>query len=228
MVTPEKERSEGQDFDIPENWTFEREDIARIFDAHVREQLPWYDIVTRAVQQIARNYITPESVIYDIGASTGNIGRSLEEVIKDRGARFIGVEKSKEMAEKYEAPGELIIKDALEVEYEPCSLVICFLILMFLKPTDKKILLDKLLSSIVDGGALIIVDKRETEQGYVGTILHRLTLSEKLNSGVHPERIIEKELSLSGVQRPMRPKDIPEGAIEFFRFGEFSGWVVEK
>ena len=33
-------------------WTFESENIAKSFDAHVREQLPFYDIVTNAVVHI--------------------------------------------------------------------------------------------------------------------------------------------------------------------------------
>jgi hypothetical protein len=39
---------------------------------------------------------------------------------------------------------------------------------------------------------------------------------------VKPKDIIEKELSLSGVQRPVERT----GKL-FFKFGEFEGWVIE-
>ena len=220
--------SEGQAFPIPDTWTFNREDISRIFDKHVREELPWYDMITRAIRQIARHYISTGGLIYDVGASTGNIGRALEEIIKNRSARLVAIEKSKEMALNYHAVGELIVKDALDVDFEKVDLIICFLMLMFLGAEEKGQLTRKMLASLKDGGALIIVDKRTAEDGYIGTVLSRLTLSEKLNSGVTPERIISKELSLAGIQRPLRLQDVPVGAVEFFRFGEFSGWIVEK
>jgi tRNA (cmo5U34)-methyltransferase len=34
---------------IPEQWTFKCEEVAKGFDDHVREQLPWYDIATRII-----------------------------------------------------------------------------------------------------------------------------------------------------------------------------------
>ena len=35
--------------DIPKEWTFENASVAQSFNQHVREQLPWYDLVTGAV-----------------------------------------------------------------------------------------------------------------------------------------------------------------------------------
>ena len=31
------------------SWTFESKEVAKNFDKHVREQLPWYDMLTDAV-----------------------------------------------------------------------------------------------------------------------------------------------------------------------------------
>ena len=42
---------------IPNTWTFESVEVADGFDLHVREQLPWYDLVTGAIGQIARHFI---------------------------------------------------------------------------------------------------------------------------------------------------------------------------
>ena len=220
--------SDGQQFPIPTVWTFEREDISKIFDKHVREELPWYDLVTRCIRQIARHYISHGGTVYDVGASTGNIGRALKDIIEGQNAQLIAIEKSKEMAEQYNAIGKLVVNDALNVEFERADLIVCFLLLMFLSPEQRVKLIGKMEASLKDGGALVIVDKRVAEAGYVGTVLSRLTLSEKLNAGVVPDRIIHKELSLAGVQRPMRLKELPNGAVEFFRLGEFSGWIVEK
>ena len=51
------ERATDTITDIPREWTFESAAIASGFNAHVREQLPWYDMVTGAITHIARHYI---------------------------------------------------------------------------------------------------------------------------------------------------------------------------
>jgi malate dehydrogenase (oxaloacetate-decarboxylating)(NADP+) len=42
---------------IPTDWTFRNADVAKGFDRHVREQLPWYGIATGAVAHIARHFV---------------------------------------------------------------------------------------------------------------------------------------------------------------------------
>ncbi len=58
--------------------------------------------------------------------------------------------------------------------------------------------------------------------------MYRMTLEAKLNAGVEPESIIKKELSLTGVQRPLSINELPSSAREIFRFGDFAGWVIVK
>lgn len=86
---------------IPKKWTFKSREVANNFDAHVREQLPWYDMATAAVAHMGRHYIPHGGLCYDIGASTGNISRSLADTLKERSARMISIEESREMADKW-------------------------------------------------------------------------------------------------------------------------------
>lgn len=213
---------------IPRNWTFENSEIATHFDAHVREQLPWYPLVTGAVAHIARHYIPASGgLVYDIGASTGNIGRALSDVLKDRRARLVALESSAEMVARYDAPGEIVHTNALGWEFDPFDLGVCFLVLMFMPVARRAAFLRKLRASIRPGGALVVVDKVEAVSGYPATVLWRLTLAGKVAAGVQPAEVVAKELSLSGVQRPLDPSVIGPGATEFFRFGEFAGWLIE-
>ena len=87
---------------IPSNWTFETSEVATQFDRHVREQLPFYDLATNAIGHVARHYIPENGLIYDFGAATGNIGRSLKPIIEKRNARLIGKEPSQAMIDIYE------------------------------------------------------------------------------------------------------------------------------
>lgn len=129
---------------IPRNWTFEKAEIAAAFDRHVREQLPWYDLATGAIAHIARHYIPAGGLVYDIGASTGNIGRALSETLKDRRARLVAIEAAAEMVVRYDGPGEVIQADAMAFDFEPFDLGVCFLLLIFLPVSRRAAFVQKL------------------------------------------------------------------------------------
>lgn len=213
---------------IPEQWTFKSESVAAGFDNHVREQLPWYDLATKMVAVIARHYISNNSVVYDIGASTGNIGKAIEQSLRHNQAKFYAIEESKEMAAKYNGPNKLEIKNATEYIYEPHDLSILFLVLMFIPYSKRESFLKRIYNLLNEGGAIIIVDKIEMPYGYSGSILRKMALAWKINAGVTPEEILQKELSLSGYQRPINERILPGKPVRFFQSGEFVGWLIEK
>lgn len=217
--------------DIPSNWTFETPDIAEGFDTHVREQLPWYDLATNAVAHIARHYIPQNGLVYDIGASTGNIGKAIKDTLDSRDARLVAVESSLDMVKLYSGPGEVFHANALDFNFQKYDVAVAFLLFMFLPVGHRRTLFNNLIRSLKPGGCFIIFDKTEIKSGYISTVLHRLTLAGKLAQGAKPEHILQKELSLCGVQRPLPGhfiKDLAPEAIEVFRFGEFAGWIVER
>ena len=99
---------------------------------------------------------------------------------------------------------------------------------MFIEPKYRKDLLSKLYSKLNIGGCIIIFDKIESNGGYIGTINYRLTLAEKLKT-TNAEEIINKELSLQGIQRPINYQLIKEYNPQlFFRFSDFVGYIIEK
>jgi tRNA (cmo5U34)-methyltransferase len=214
---------------IPREWTFRSKHVAEAFDRHVREQLPWYDIATGALAHFARHYVPQGGTVIDVGCSTGNVGRALAPMLAAREASLIGIDNSSEMARVYDAPGQFIVKDAREFDFRRHApdLVVCFLSLMFVPVADRAALVERLVDAVRLGGAVIVFDKFEPRQGYLGTVNYRLTLAAKYEAGAAPEEIIRKELSIAGVQRPMRSVDLP-GFVEVFRFGDFAGFVREK
>lgn len=218
---------------IPRDWTFKSIAIADAFDAHVREQLPWYDLTTAIVAHVARHYITEGGNVYDVGASTGNVGRAIADVLASRKATLTAIESSEEMCAKYAGPGRIVCADATAYDYKGFDLCVCFLVLMFLTPRQRSELLQRLCLLVNSGGAILIFDKCQPSGGYPATVLQRLTLAGKVSAGASPSDIIAKELSLAGAQRPLAASELPSEtrtthrAVEVFRFGEFAGWLVE-
>ncbi|MBE7502201.1 MAG: methyltransferase domain-containing protein [Verrucomicrobiales bacterium] len=212
--------------EIPQHWTFRSRAVAKHFDQHVRESLPWYDLATNAVAHFGRHYIPRGGVVYDIGASTGNIGLALKETLIQRQARFFAIEESREMADRYEGPPQLVVADAVSYDYKPFDFAVCFLVLMFLPVDTRASFLRRLQGLTKAGGALLIVDKALMPPGYVGTAFSRLTLQQKLAVGAKPDDILRKELALAGYQRPLDPLMLPKAARTFFQVGEFIGWIL--
>lgn len=215
-------------FNIPKDWTFHDKHVASKFDKHVREQLPWYDLATNAVAQFARHFIPNDGLVYDIGASTGNIGIAIKETLFHRRAKFCAIEQSAEMAEYYKGPNALMIANAVTYDFAQFDFGVCFLVLMFLPVTIRASFLRRLCGLIKPGGALVIVDKIQAPAGYLGTAFSRLTLQQKLIAGTSSDDIIRKELSLAGYQRPLDPAIIPKQADKFFQMGEFSGYIIAQ
>jgi tRNA (cmo5U34)-methyltransferase len=212
--------------DIPRDWTFKTSDIAEGFDRHVREQLPWYDLTTGIVAHFARHYIPEGGLVYDIGASTGNIGNAIRDTLESRKAQMVAVDNSELMRPLYRGPGEFVVAAAEEFDFQPFDLAVLFLTLMFIRPAVRAAAIRRLREKIRPGGAILIFDKCVPSGGYVGTTLSRLALAGKVAAGVDAREIVAKEMSLAGVQRPIDLREI-EPCIELFRFGDFAGFIIE-
>ena len=211
---------------IPENWSFKSDDIAAAFDAHVREQLPWYELATGVVVHFARHYIAEDGVVIDVGASTGNVARALAETLDQRSAHLYAIDNSAEMIARYAGPGTAEQGDVRSYDFASRApdLIVAFLVLMFVPPAVRSNVIARMKAALRPGGAIIVFDKREPIAGEVGQITYRLTLAAKYENGAKAEDVIRKELSLAGVQRPLEAGELA-GFVEVFRFGDFSGWV---
>jgi tRNA (cmo5U34)-methyltransferase len=215
------------------SWTFETKEIAETFDSHVREQLPWYDMVTDSVRYIIRNYLPEYGTVVDIGASTGNLIDKILPLVTERNGDVIAVEKSKDMVtvlnKKYAGRPSIWIhhEDIVNAEMHKGEVYVLFLTLMFVPVEHRQTVLNAIRANCTKGGAIIVVDKVCDHQGYFSTVLKRLTMQFKLQQGAKPEDVLTKEMSLAGVQIPIDPAILGDDAKQFFRMGEFAGWVIE-
>ena len=214
--------------EVPAEWTFKSRAVAAAFDSHVREQLPWYDVATGIVSHLARAFVPQGGVVVDVGASTGNVGRAIAKTLAVRAAILVAIDASPEMVKVYDAPGQLVVADAVDFDFASRrpDLIVCFLALMFVPVAKRAALVARMKEALAPGGAIVVFDKMVPSAGYLGTVAFRLTLAAKYEAGASPEEIIAKELSIAGLQRPMSPAELP-GFVEVFRFGDFAGFVFE-
>jgi tRNA (cmo5U34)-methyltransferase len=166
--------------------------------------------------------------VYDLGAATGNVGRSLADLLTERRADLVGIEKSAAMAEKYDGPGRVVVSPVEDYIPQPYDVGVAFLTLMFIAPHRVDDLLDRWLGALRPGGVFIAVERTTPPGGYPASVFSRLTWQAKRSAGASGDDIIAKELSLSGIQRPLDPRRLTDrGAVEFFRYADFAGYMVE-
>jgi tRNA (cmo5U34)-methyltransferase len=132
------------------------------------------------------------------------------------------------MVKLFQGPGQVVCAKAEDVDFEGFDLAVCFLTLMFIEPRKRRGLMNKLRHACRPGGAIVVFDKVEPAGGYLSTVFYRLTLAGKRAAGVPAEEIVEKELSLCGVQRPITEAQLSGEAYQWFRFGDFAGWLIER
>jgi len=215
------------------SWTFDTPEIANTFDAHVREQLPWYDMVTDAVVYIVRNYLNEGGRVVDIGASTGNTIDKLMPLLLERKAYADAIERSPSMVASLKKRFEnhhnvTVMQDDVRICPLPAAQVyILFLTLMFIPVYERPRVIRALKERLPVGGVLIVVDKVCDHGGYFSTVLKRLGMHWKIQQGAKLGDVTTKEMSLAGVQIPLDPSMLGAEAKEFFRMGEFAGWVIE-
>jgi len=215
---------------IPNDWTFKNKDIAEGFDSHVKEQLPWYEMALELTQHLALSYLQNESVLIDLACSTGAVTRGLSASLKARNVTCLSIDNSSEMINSFNGYGDVLNGDITEnntiIKF---NVSVCFLGVMFTQPEKRYQLIDNLMDKCHLGGAIIIVDKIEGYNGYLGTVIGRMSIKNKISSGVSHEDILKKELSLNGIQRPTNESlYIKKGFIKWFQVGEFAGFIYEK
>lgn len=212
---------------IPENWTFNNSNVVANFDKHVIEQLPWYPLATNMVAHLVRAYLPENGTLIDFGCSTGNITRVTSDTIIARKAKAISIDNSQEMARAFKGVGKLVIDNMETCKIPRFDVAICFLSIMFMKVDSRKKFINSLINACRTGGVIIVVDKFQLFDGYLSTTISRLTLSNKIAAGCSCDDIVQKELSISGVQRPMKTEDLIH-FTKWLQVGEFAGYIFEK
>jgi len=216
-------------FRAPEHWTFETAYVAGNFDAHVREQLPWYDLATSAARILGAHYLPRGGRAYDIGSGNGNMARAFEAIVAERGIDFTSIESSREMAKTFKGPGRLLVTDACEASYDGADLVVSFLAMIFIPPSERGRLMARIVDGLKPGGAFLMLERITPEDGYVSLACARITMAQKQLQGADPGDIYRKEMSLIGLQRPIeRAALLKAGFSEWFRLANFAGFIYEK
>lgn len=192
------------------NWSFSGE-VAKQFDDHVSKSVPLYFEGHKLVCSLSDFFVKPDSVVYEIGCSTGALTCKMAEhnAAKEE-AQFIGIDIEPDMIsqakERAQASNLSNINfetdDVLLFDYQSADLIVAYYTVQFIRPSQRQQLFDKLYQSLHWGGALLLFEKVRGPDARFQDIITSLYSDYKLERNYSADEIIAKTRSLKGVLEP--------------------------
>lgn len=234
-----------QDQIVPASaWTFD-DAVTQVFDDMLQRSIPQYEVMRKAVFDLACAYVKPKTAIIDLGCSRGE---ALAQLVERYGAhnRFIGIDVSEPMLSAAKARFEGYINCNvvelrncdLRTAYPPeqASVTLCILTLQFTPIEYRQQILRRIYQHTVNDGALVIVEKVLGATADIDALMVDTYYSLKSENGYSQEQIERKRLSLEGVLVPVTAKWNEEllktaGFTQvdcFWRWMNFAGWIAVK
>lgn len=187
------------------SWVF-NEEVTKQFSSHVRASVPFYDEFHSVILELSSWFVEPNSTIYDLGASTGELISLLQR--RHDNVNFIAIENSKSMADslrdKFKQSVKVIEKDLIDdsLIFTNSSFIISMLTMQFIKLSKRQDLFNKIYRGLQTGGAFVLVEKIHMKDSLIQNLSNGLLTEFKLKN-LSKEHIIDKERSIRGVLKPV-------------------------
>ncbi len=223
-------------------WAFDA-GVADVFDDMLARSIPQHDVMRDAVTQVGMKFLKSETHIVDLGCSRGNALAPFVEANPGFDLHFFGLEMSEPMiaAARARFAGKtnvVIRKHDLRDGLPPfrASLILSVLTLQFVPINYRQGILSRCRESLVDGGALVLVEKVLGETSTIDRHMVEIYHALKSANGYSPDQIERKKLSLEGVLVPLTARFDEEllrsagfSKVDcFWRWMNFAGWVAVK
>ncbi len=226
------------------DFTFDRS-VAGVFDDMVSRSVPFYGEMQRMTVELARDFATPGSAVYDLGCSTGTTFANLHPHL-DPTVRFVGFDNSMEMLAKCRAKlGELGVDRELDLrcrdlnegaDIEDASVVALVLTLQFIRPLHRARLIADIFRGLRPQGCLILIEKVLAEESLFNRLFIKYYYDLKRREGYSDTEIAQKREALENVLIPYKLLEnrkllLDSGFREvdvFFKWYNFCGIVAVK
>ena len=189
-------------------WSFGSE-VAEAFPEHAERSIPCYREGHELISYLSDFFVAPDSTVYDLGCSTGELLRQLAEHNKHKpGVRWIGLDREPAMIERARntcAGAENVefhCEDILTCALEGTDLIIAYYTIQFVEERRRQALFDRIYQALNWGGAFVLFEKVGAPDARFQDMMSCLYREYKQRRGFSSEEILNKELSLKGVLKP--------------------------
>ena len=188
-------------------WSFEN--ISEDFDSHIQKSIPLYDLGHKLVCHYSDFFLKADSVVYDIGCSTGQmLARLAAHHPQKKELRLVGVDTVADMVgmarrlEKKDPRLSFIHGNALDVEFEPADVIIANYTIQFLPPRVRQDMINRIYQALNWGGAFFMFEKVRAPDGRFQDYANQVYMEFKLENGFSEAEIVNKSRSIKGVMEP--------------------------
>jgi len=188
------------------NWKFKGK-MVESFEDHIKKSVPLYEEGHQLICELSDYFVKEDSTVYELGSSTGKLSHSLAKRHAQKGAKFVAIEKEKDMydfaKECYKLDNlEFVEADITEFDYKRSDLFISYYTMQFIHPKHRQSIFDTIYESLEWGGAFVLFEKVRANDARFQDIMSGLYNEFKLKNGYTPEEILNKSMSLKGVLEP--------------------------
>jgi methyltransferase, putative len=219
--------------------------VVSVFDDMVVRSVPFYLEIQRMMTEIAQDFATPGSNVYDLGCSTGTTLVNLDKVLSTD-INFVGIDDSEEMLKKcranFEASGlkrkfELNRVDLNQgVRIDNASVVVMCLTLQFIRPLYREKLVKEICQQMNDNSCFILIEKVLGEDSLFNRLFIDYYYDFKRRNHYNEMEIAQKREALENVLIPYKLMENRELLIStgfryvdtFFKWYNFSGMIAVK
>lgn len=199
------------DFEFDEN-------VASVFDDMVSRSVPLYEEVQNLVTKLILSSICSESVVYDVGCSTGTtLSRILSDIPNNLQCRFVGIEPSSAMAKRaMQKLASLPFADRVSIVNKPieqfdqldnASAVVMLYTLQFVRPIARQQVINMIFTSLNDGGMLLWAEKVLSDSSLLSRTFIDIYHARKLAAGYTDTEVSRKREALENVLVPYRDSE---------------------
>jgi tRNA (cmo5U34)-methyltransferase len=208
-------------------WSFEN--ISGDFDNHIEKSIPLYKQGHELICQYSDFFLKPDSIVYDIGCSTGQFLMKLAQRHQQKkDLRLVGIDTVADMigfAKKLSAEDprmSFLVANALDVEFDHCDMVVANYTIQFLPPRVRQTLIDAIYRALNWGGAFFMFEKVRAPDSRFQDYANQVYIEFKLENGFSEAEIINKSMSIKGVMEPFST----QGNVDMLKRSGFTDIVT--
>jgi len=188
------------------NWKFSG-DVSKNFEEHINRSVPYYQDGHKLIESLSDFFVKDDSLIYELGSSTGKLSFILAKRHQIKGAWFKAIEIEQDMVteakKRYKSKNlEFICKDIITYEFDKADMFLSYYTVQFIHPKFRQDLINRVYESLNWGGAFIMFEKVRANDARFQDIITTLYSDFKLENGFSADEIIAKQRSLKGVLEP--------------------------
>jgi len=209
--------------------------VVNVFNDMISRSVPGYTQIINLLPSLTRCFQFPNLHYYDLGCSLGAGMIAMAKGLKEVECDIVGIDNSTAMLEKaspilnqqlhgFTPNHQLLSEDLNKTNLEPAGMVLMNFTLQFIAIQNRKSLIDKIYTSLVEGGAFILSEKISFADDTTNSVLIDIHHQFKADQGYSQLEISQKRDALENVLIP-EPLESHMDRLKEAGFSVVTPWI---